>query len=211
MSIKVFGDLQPASAVISILDTGGHLRAVSTFGDLPGGAGAYARVSVWDHLPLADAARHESACIANGAQAVEQFPDLHPSGAELSLVAAVHLAIGNRTVGALQITSRTSRPQDVSEADMSAAASMIAWYLELTEATAPVHMEGAPPSEPRPLTERQSTVASLLVQGMTNAQIAARIGFSDSTVRQETMAIYRHLGVHGRHDVERAMAALGIG
>ena len=48
------------------------------------------------------------------------------------------------------------------------------------------------------LTPRQSRVLSLMAKGMTNGQIARVLAFSESTVRQETMAIYRTLQVKGR-------------
>ena len=46
-------------------------------------------------------------------------------------------------------------------------------------------------------------------QGMTNGQIARALKFSESTVRQETMAIYRYLQVPGR--VEAVDAAIDRG
>ena len=48
------------------------------------------------------------------------------------------------------------------------------------------------------LTARQRRVLSLMSKGMTNGQIARVLAFSESTVRQETMAIYRTLQVKGR-------------
>lgn len=48
------------------------------------------------------------------------------------------------------------------------------------------------------LTARQLRVLSLMAKGMTNGQIARVLAFSESTVRQETMAIYRNLQVKGR-------------
>lgn len=54
-------------------------------------------------------------------------------------------------------------------------------------------------SDPR-LTPRQLRVLSLMAQGMTNGQIARVLAFSESTVRQDTMAIYRILHVKGRSE-----------
>jgi DNA-binding CsgD family transcriptional regulator len=62
---------------------------------------------------------------------------------------------------------------------------------------------------PRALTARQQRVLELMAQGMTNGQIARALKFSESTVRQETMAIYRYLQVPGR--VEAVDAAIERG
>lgn len=51
------------------------------------------------------------------------------------------------------------------------------------------------------LTPRQEIIRKMIEQGLTNRQIAEEIGFSDSLVRQETMAIYSILNVAGRKDL----------
>ena len=53
---------------------------------------------------------------------------------------------------------------------------------------------------PRPLSDRQLDILKWMSMGMTNDQIAHQIKFSASTVRQETMAIYRYLHVGGRSE-----------
>jgi DNA-binding CsgD family transcriptional regulator len=51
---------------------------------------------------------------------------------------------------------------------------------------------------PIPLSDRQLVIASLLERGFNNAQIGLEIGYSESLIRQETVAIYRKLQVTGR-------------
>lgn len=48
------------------------------------------------------------------------------------------------------------------------------------------------------LTSRQRQVLEHLAQGLTMRQIGARMGYSDSTIRMESLVIYRALGVHDR-------------
>lgn len=64
-----------------------------------------------------------------------------------------------------------------------------------------------PPSAP--LTGRQRTILAAMAEGMTNRQIAVRIAFSESTVRLESMAIYRYFGVHSRAEAVAAARASG--
>jgi DNA-binding CsgD family transcriptional regulator len=59
------------------------------------------------------------------------------------------------------------------------------------------------------LTVRQRTIVTYMAQGMTNRQIAARVKFSESTVRLESMAIYRFYGVHSRTEAVAAARAAG--
>lgn len=48
------------------------------------------------------------------------------------------------------------------------------------------------------LTPRERDVLTLMAQGMTNPQIADELSYSLSTIRLDTMSIYRKLGVRGR-------------
>ena len=51
------------------------------------------------------------------------------------------------------------------------------------------------------LTERQKVIVIMIQEGKTNASIAELLGFSESLIRQETIIIYRKLGIHGRRDL----------
>jgi DNA-binding CsgD family transcriptional regulator len=51
------------------------------------------------------------------------------------------------------------------------------------------------------LTERQQIIKNLIEKGLTNPAIADEIGYSESLVRQETMAIYAILNISGRKDL----------
>ena len=50
------------------------------------------------------------------------------------------------------------------------------------------------------LTERQLEVIRLLVAGLTNKEIARRLGLTPKTVMHHTVAIYKRLGVRGRSE-----------
>jgi DNA-binding CsgD family transcriptional regulator len=51
------------------------------------------------------------------------------------------------------------------------------------------------------LTERQELILELIQEGKTNANIAHAMGYSESLIRQESIAIYRKLGIEGRKDL----------
>lgn len=55
---------------------------------------------------------------------------------------------------------------------------------------------------PVPLSDRQLVIAGLLERGFNNAQIGLEIGYSESLIRQETVAIYRKLQVTGRQALQ---------
>lgn len=60
------------------------------------------------------------------------------------------------------------------------------------------------------LTERERDVLALLAQGGTNPAIAERLSYSLATVRRDTIAIYRKLGVSGRVEATALAIAEGL-
>jgi DNA-binding CsgD family transcriptional regulator len=56
----------------------------------------------------------------------------------------------------------------------------------------------------KPLTARQERILELMREGLTNEDIATKIGYSPSLVKQETMLIFSKLGISGRKDLTNA-------
>jgi DNA-binding NarL/FixJ family response regulator len=71
----------------------------------------------------------------------------------------------------------------------------------------PDRMREANPDE---LTPRQLRVLGYMSEGMTNAEIAKEIMLSESAIRQETVKIYKALGVKSRGEASKKARALGI-
>jgi DNA-binding CsgD family transcriptional regulator len=59
-------------------------------------------------------------------------------------------------------------------------------------------MSTDPVSRGSVLTDRQQTILTLMSEGMTNHEIADHLSYSTSTIRSESMTIYKALGVKGR-------------
>jgi DNA-binding CsgD family transcriptional regulator len=57
----------------------------------------------------------------------------------------------------------------------------------------------------RELTERQTEILELVREGLTNVSIAAKIGYSESLIKQETIAIYQKLGIVGRREINGSL------
>lgn len=68
---------------------------------------------------------------------------------------------------------------------------------------------GAQPAE-LGLTERQTQVLALMVRGLSNREIAARLGLSEGTVKIHATAIFKALGVSSRTQALVAVARYGI-
>jgi DNA-binding CsgD family transcriptional regulator len=130
------------------------------------------------------------------------------------LVAAWPLGSVGHRVGILAVLLSEPLEARLVESRAEGIPETLAVYL--IGATAKHQMIGAPEAsgtsspDQDSLTSRQVKILSLMSRGMTNAQIAARIGFSASTVRMESLVIYRVLGVHDRQDAVASARLLGV-
>jgi DNA-binding NarL/FixJ family response regulator len=57
----------------------------------------------------------------------------------------------------------------------------------------------------RALSARQVEILELVVEGLSNAQIAGRLYLSESTIKQHLRAVYRVLGVRNRTEAAKTM------
>jgi DNA-binding NarL/FixJ family response regulator len=64
--------------------------------------------------------------------------------------------------------------------------------------------------KPEQLTTRQVQIVQLLGAALTNGQIGKELSLSESTIRQETIKIYKALGVSGREEAVSAGIKIGL-
>jgi len=55
------------------------------------------------------------------------------------------------------------------------------------------------------LSARQQEILEMVVEGLSNAQIAGRLYLSESTIKQHLRAVYKVLGVHNRTEAAKTM------
>ena len=212
-------------ATISRFGSDGTLTIFGSFGMSEEALSSYRSLSLWDSSPMSDAAiSGEPVILLTPAEADEEYPAAAKEAIPVHApVACWPLALPQQSLGALQLTLPSSPAAQTLLADGAEVAVLLSLYLSLAgplppRPLQPALVSGDPVNEavtgsdrsPDELTERQSAILVRMAAGQTNAQIARDIGFSESTVRQETMAIYRCLGATGRHDATRLAAERGM-
>jgi DNA-binding CsgD family transcriptional regulator len=82
-------------------------------------------------------------------------------------------------------------------------------HQDSTDAVGLAPIDDLQSADPHRLTPRQQAILQAMDKGWTNGQIARSIGFSESTVRTESMRIYRYFGVHARLEAVSAARRTG--
>lgn len=238
--LSILARHQPRSCVVTLFGADGSLHGVGTFGLTPAEAERFASLSLWDVDPMADAVRTgDPVLVADELQAGESYPRTIPAEGPFEPIGVWPLSLPNQRVGALQVTFAHEPNADDLRADAMGVSAVLALYLSLLVSIAAspdraVEMLNAsdqanafPTNDlsvlqsaastglgrrpaPSVLTDRQTQILQLMAKGLTNSQIAKRVGFSESTVRQETMVIYRYFGVGGRREAVRLASLRGM-
>ena len=198
------------------LDQSANLKAVASYG----ATAEFADISAWGDSAPARAIRSKTVVFESAppppARSGDGGADFRPKSTQPNeSLAAVTIPFlrGGTPVGCMVVTlSGSSEDVLVTEELTRAISSLGAYYLDsmgITAGRGLIETNGSDnPSED--LTERQKTVLKLMADGFTNAEIARELLLSESSIRQETVRIYKTLGVGSRQEAAKKGKALGL-
>lgn len=186
-----FAGSSPTGALLVAVDQKGQLRAIANYGDA---AALPKDLSLWDANPLSQAIQAKT------------FARVELEG---TAVVVVPFSKQSAPVGAIVL----SVAAEIEFAHLQETASRVlsqlgAFYLDVNGLN--VRSSGTEVETSSELTERQLSVLSLMALGQTNAEISRAMLLSESTIRQETVRIYRSLGVSSRSEAAKKGKALGL-
>ncbi len=219
-------DVATGCMVSRCLDDG-FMEVAGSFGYPAESIGGLGRISIFDHTPITDAARDgRTTAVDDVSMLREPLLDLPPlaidsDGKETLL--AVPLLSDSGSIGVLSMTFMGILDQESkTTTTVEALAGLITVYIVMSAQSsltaninpAATHWEvvdipGVSGIRVG-LTKRQQRVLSMLARKLSNPQIALALDYSVSTIRLDTMAIYRFFGVGNRRDAVEEATRRGI-
>jgi DNA-binding CsgD family transcriptional regulator len=199
----VHSNLSPQSTVgahIYQLDTKGQIELLGGYGLNP--LGSNLRVSAWDDHSLSTAIRTRTLTT----ETIET-----EEGIYYLYVTAVMK--GDEPLGACALSQRAEEKELPPEDIVAATGQILGLWLNsmgLSSDWKPSGSSNNNEPDPDSLTDRQLKVLELMSRGMTNSEIAQELILSESSIRQETVKIYKALGVGSRSEAARRALHLGI-
>ena len=182
------------------LDSESHLNSVSGYGR------SYIEseiaLSAWDDDPISD-------CVRN-----KNFEFLNPLKNQDKGVLAIPLLKDGIPIGAIAMVLGT----DIKEIPIQESLIPILGKLGTYCLTSLANESGRSRNSYKvnreangeDLTSRQIRILDLMAEGMVNVEIARELMLSESTIRQETVRIYRALGVPNRQEAAKKGRSLGL-
>lgn len=206
--LKTLTPLGANQIFLSQLHPDGMVRPIDSFGYSEEQMDGWKEFPLSEKLPVCDAIRNDQLVwIADREDWERDYPELanYPGDHASKTFIATSVDIFGAPAGALGIMSRLQvcpTPELVSF--VAAIGGMVGLYLSrVSHGRFAQVVRGNEGANGEFLSPRQMRILDLMSQSYTNPQIAKELGFSESTVRQETMRIYQILQVTGRKDAIR--------
>lgn len=185
-------------AHIYLLDAASHLQLVAGYG-LPAPLPTE-DISIWNDNPLAKCVR-EKGLIFQSVDNKTDSPVLYcvPWIKETAPVGLIALVMKPGT-----------KEKPFADSNIPALSKLGAMYVQQIGLNARSGRFPQTAVNPDDITSRQLTILTMMAEGMVNGEIARELMLSESTIRQETVRIYRTLGVGNRLEASKKARALGL-
>jgi DNA-binding CsgD family transcriptional regulator len=203
--MKTFSENHFENGLIVELNEDGFTCPIGGFGWPQQVFDAFIEWPVTSKLPITTAIRNNAIVrFQNGEELLAlEFPDLAwaPSEGWVTGIAIPVYPIGGMVFMSSQLIELSHQQKIV----FTAIGSLLGLYAsrlptelvhQAVKVSEKIHLEQVP------LTDRQLVIAGLLERGFSNAEIGLEIGYSESLIRKETVAIYKKLNVTGREAMQ---------
>ena len=204
LALETFAHLKTSAVYVSEITEDGYLAPVGTFGLAKTVVTEWGNIPLSIEVPLTVSVRTKQLVLIRREEAIEKFPILIeskgiPDKWDSYLVTPI-LPFG---AIALTLDSVPAIDPDL-ETFLRAAGALVSLFIQWSQVRVEPYSRKNSVSKSRKqgvLTERQILIKGLMKKGYTNTAIAEEIGYSESLVRQETMAIYGTLNISGRREL----------
>lgn len=203
--MKTLRPLNIGQVFLSQLHPDGVVRTIDSFGVPQEQIQSWNSVSLTDDLPVTSAIRDNNLVwLADSEDWNRDYPHLTEQQTQDSIQTLIIVAIdiNSSPAGALGMMSESIvKPSPERVAFVSAVCGLVALFMSTVDSGRfEKIVRGNLGASGQFMSPRQMRILDLMAQELTNPQIAKELGFSESTVRQETMRIYQILQVSGRKE-----------
>jgi DNA-binding CsgD family transcriptional regulator len=201
--VNTLRNFSPRAIYVGQIDNEGNLVLKASFGFITGYLEQFRKLPLNVNIPVIKAVRTDEIIHI---ESREDFFHDYPEVTSLGTIDddwSSAFAVPIQSTGAYFLVLRKNSTIDASaKCFLTAIANLIA--LSLNDTVPVLKSKADHFSEGKALTPRQEIIKGLLAKGYTNAHIAKEIGYSESLVRQETIAIYAALRISGRDELIKA-------
>lgn len=205
LALKTLSFLEPSSLYINKLDKNGKVKTITTFGLENDVKESWSEYSFSENLPANDAMRSDTMIwLADQHDWENHYPELaqYQNDKNAKTFIGVPIDVPGSAIGSIGIMSKKVIAQ-------SPEVTSFLWIVG-SLVTLSLSNSQVEESVEESLTRRQIEILEFLGQEYSNREISKELGFSESTIRHETMRIYEILKVTGRKEAVIAATAQNL-
>ena len=209
---RTLSEIDARGAILGVIEREGFLDLQGTFGYEDKLVDPYLRIPLWTPMPITDAARTGEVIVFHSPEAViAKYPHLKETQrADIAVTTCLPIFFRNTVIGAIGITSLKSPAKGFENAEMVAGiAALCGLYIRnlIANKAEPVRDYN---SATKSLSERQKQIINLFKEDLTTDQMAERLKYSSSTIKQDIIKIYALFGVNNRSAVIKLAEKAGM-
>ena len=217
MALNVLQDFGVIATYVARLDSDNHISMIGSYGYSQQRVENTGRPSIWENMSITETIRTGKVMVyETWGQYIAKYPEKEHLASPGQAFVCLPLRYRGATSGGFGITF--SQPLDgvgldprIWEVFSSAGEVFLSksWSSELVRNPVPVNEYGEDALfAVESLSEREKSVLDLVAKGLTNEQIAKQLSYSSSTIKQNTIRIFKVLGVKSREDAALAWETL---
>ena len=146
--------------------------------------------------------------ISKSAQSKEIVIEPHPSESGYDVWSMPILRDKNVAGSLSSVVKQGEEIEPFNEQELTSIANLA--YLFLSNSGMPEIVNNADSAASGQLTKRQHEIVMFMARGLTNAQIASELILSESSIKQESVKIFKALGVENRRDAVKRAKESGL-
>jgi len=209
---RTLASIDARGAILGIIEREGFLDLQGTYGYESRMVEPFMRIPLWTPMPITDAARTgEINLFHNPKDLVAKYPhlkDVEPqeSGATLS----APIIFRNTVIGAIGITSLKSPSENFQNSETTQGVLALCGLYIRNLIAGKIENNKDYSANMKSLTGRQKQIINLFKEDLTTDEMAERLKYSSSTIKQDIIKIYAIFGVNNRSSVVELAEKAGL-
>lgn len=209
---KTLASIDARGGILGVIEREGFLDLQGTYGYERNMVEPFMRIPLWTPMPITDAARSgEISIFKSPEETIKVYPHLRDfRESDLGVTVSAPIKYRNTVIGAIGFTS-LKVPQDgfenseTTQGVLALCGLYIRNLLANRTAVTKDYTAGM-----KSLSPRQKQIISLFMEDLTTDQMAARLKYSSSTIKQDIIKIYSVFGVNSRIAVVELAQKAGL-
>ena len=208
---RTLAPIDGRGAVLGVIEREGFLDLQGTYGYATKAVEPFMRIPLWTPMPLTDAARTgEANVFLTAKDIVAKYPHLKDAANEDGVTVSVPVLFRNTVIGVLGFTSLKAPSKDFHKSEATQGVlSLCGLYIRNLLANKAENDKDYS-ANMKSLTTRQKQIINLFKEDLTTDQMAERLKYSSSTIKQDIIKIYAVFGVNNRHAVVELAEKAGL-